>query len=83
MDKLVFTSRQIINDRLPILYVIYDNDGDWQFLSSHEKDESDGRVVSYEEIKTLDETLIDLSWLVEGMEARRWNLSSEWVISIY
>ena len=53
------------------------------FLSNCEKDEKDGRVVSMEEILSLDSTLKNILWLPEGTEARRKNIEGEWRTSVY
>lgn len=78
--KIVYTSKQILEDKLPVLFVAHDRDGDWQFLSGQEQGTEDGRVASLEELFAMDETLTELSVMEMGTEARRSNADALWLL---
>jgi hypothetical protein len=81
-DLAVYTSKQIIEEMMPILFVSHDEDGDWQFLSGFENDGADVRIVGMEEILRWDESLRGLSFLAPGMEASRETVTEEWIVSV-
>jgi len=45
-DLAVVTVRSVIEDGRPILLVVHDADGEWQFLDGEDVTEEDARVVS-------------------------------------
>ena len=58
----VFTTKAIIQDNKPILYVAHDeDDGSWQFHDGSDVLEEDAVIVGLEEIVQIDETLKSLS----------------------
>lgn len=61
----------------PIIYVSYDESGDWQFFGDEDITESDTCVISVEQILALDDTLsfLDLS---PGQSAKRIDPDSDW-----
>lgn len=77
----VFTTHFVIEDHSDITCVTHDHDGDWQFMSDDEFNESDARVVSLQEILELDPTLLKLAELPIGYEAKRNDKHSHWEIS--
>lgn len=74
----VFTSRQWIQDRFPILRVIHDTDGDWIFLTEQETDESNLKIVALKELVKNDLALNELFNLDYGEEAKRLLPGDEW-----
>ena len=75
----VFSIRQIVFDRQPILHVTYDgDDGSWQFLGKETPSASDAVIVSFEEIAELDPSVKELSDLPDGWEAWRSDKSGKW-----
>jgi len=75
----VFSIRQIVFSRQPILHVTHDsNDGSWQFLGADTPSESDAVIVGLEEIVKLDPSIKDLSDLQVGWEAWRSNKGEKW-----
>ncbi len=84
LKKVVFTSMQVIVNSMPILYVVHDEDGDWQFLSGHETgDDKDGRIISLGTALNRDNTLKDILWITKGSKAFRKDTNSEWEIMPY
>ncbi len=79
LNQAVFTSIQVIDKLLPVLYVVHDENEDWQFLSGHEEGLAEEiRVISFKEALELDKKIIEITWLAAGMEAVRKNTDSEW-----
>lgn len=74
----VFTTKQLLELRKPILRVIHEQDGDWQFLTGDQMPE-DIRVVGLEEIISIDNTLNDLFNLDFGEEAERSEAGKPWI----
>lgn len=63
-----------------VVTVIYDEDGDWQFLGAEEIDESDAVVLSMKEMIKHDGTLYNVPELECGQSAVRENIHSPWRI---
>ncbi len=74
-----FTSRQIVKDKQPVLYVYHDEeDGPWQFLPGTAVAEEDIMMVSLEEMVQLDPTLNELFNLPMGEIAVRRFAGDKW-----
>lgn len=82
-NKAVFTVKAVINNSEPILYVVHDKEGEWQFLTGGDVSMPDMMIVSLEQVIALDPSLGDLSWLPNGTEASRKSMNDDWVISVY
>jgi len=74
----IFTTRQWLELGNPILKVVHDNDGDWQFLTGDQMPE-DGKLVSLEEMVKSDKTLNEIFDLDYGEEAERKHIGGEWI----
>jgi hypothetical protein len=74
----VFTTRQWIELNKPILRVIHDSDGDWQFLTGDQMPD-DIKVVALEQMVLRDKTLNEVFNLEYGEEAEREYIGGEWV----
>jgi len=77
----VFTTRQFLEDKKPILRVIHDIDGDWQFLIGDQYPE-DAKVVCLEEMIKADKSLNELFNLDYGEQADRECINSKWKRSV-
>jgi hypothetical protein len=73
----IFTTRQWLEEHKPILRVVHDHDGDWQFLTGDQIPE-DIRVVSLSEIVRSDQTLNEVFDLEYGEVAERASVGEEW-----
>lgn len=73
-----FTTRQWLDEQKPILRVVHDIDGDWQFLTGDQLPE-DIRIVGLEELIKRDNTLNQIFDLEYGEEAERTSLGERWV----
>lgn len=81
-DQYVITTKYVINNNSPIIRVIHEKDGDWQFLGKEENlSESDAFVLSLEEILCLDKTLNEVLHLPLGKQAYRTSSKGNWIAS--
>lgn len=76
----VFITRQWLDLNKPILRVIHDHDGDWQFLTGDQLDE-DIRLVCLEEVVHRDQTLNEVFDLDYGEAANRVVVGGKWTRS--
>ena len=68
----VFTTRQVVNGREPILAVFHDaEDGAWQFISAAGANEADLMIVSLRQVFDIDPSIAELADLPPGWEASR------------
>jgi hypothetical protein len=76
-NMAVFTTRQWLDEKKPIVRVVHDEDGDWQFLSGDQMPE-DIRVVCLEDIIRSDNSLNEVFNLDYGEEAERAGVEGCW-----
>lgn len=76
-----FTTRQHIELNKPIVRVVHDMDGDWQFLTGDQLLE-DARIVALEQMTIRDKTLNEVFNLDYGEQAERENIGSKWIRSV-
>lgn len=77
----VFTTKKVLKEGNPIIRVIHEQDGDWQFLGDeHNLQEEDAMVVSLNEIVDYDKSLSDIIHLPEGKQAIRDGIGGVWHI---
>lgn len=72
-----FTTRQWLEENKPILRVVHDDDGDWQFLTGDQMPE-DIKIVALEELIKRDNSLNEVFDLEYGEEAERDFLGAKW-----
>lgn len=72
-----FTTRQWVEEQKPILRVVHDHDGSWQFLTRDQMPE-DIRIVASEELIVKDNTLNALFDLEYGEAAEREVIGGQW-----
>ncbi len=80
-DLGIFTTRQWLEERKPILRVVHDEEGDWQFLTGDQMP-GDIRIVALEQMILRDETLNDVFNLNYGEAAERSFIGDNWIRSI-
>lgn len=73
----IFTTRQWLELNKPILHVIHDNEGDWQFLTGYQMPE-DAKLVALEQMTIKDTTLNDVFNLDYGEQAEREYIGGQW-----
>lgn len=74
----IFTTRQWLELDKPILRVVHDHDGDWQFLTGDQMPE-DIRLVALEQMVIKDKTLNEVFNLDYGHSAAREFIGDEWI----
>jgi hypothetical protein len=77
-DCAVFTTHRVLDEGDPILCVVHDEDGDWQFLGSDANDSGDARVVSLQDIVENHPSVIELADLPTGWRAIRGGPGESW-----
>jgi hypothetical protein len=78
----VFTTRQVLKG-LPVLRVIHEDDGEWQFLCDTTYEVNDLKIVTLEELIKRDPTLNELFQLPYGWQAQRVVQAADWEIEKY
>lgn len=79
-NKAVLTTRYVVKNNSSVVTVIYDEDGDWQFLGAEEIDESNAVILSMKEMIKHDDILYNIPELKCGQSAVRENIHSPWRI---
>lgn len=77
----IFTTRQWLESDKPILSVVHDTDGDWQFLTGDQISE-DIKVVALVQVVIKDRTLNEVFDLEYGEEAQREFVGGKWTRNI-
>ena len=79
-EGMVFVCEHVFRDASPVLLVVRDEDGDWQFLcgQGHEPDEVP-RVVGIDQLWELDSRLRELRDLPDRFEAERGSVAGAWI----
>jgi hypothetical protein len=76
------TTKYVLENFSPILYVYHDSEGVWQFFGNEENiQEEDARVLSLSEIILMDPTIEKILHLPKNFEAKRMDIHSNWIIS--
>ncbi|HEX5150762.1 MAG TPA: hypothetical protein VFW07_04910 [Parafilimonas sp.] len=78
-NKAVITTKYIMHYEKDITYVLYDEDGDWQFLSNEQVNEKDAMVVSVQQILERDASLTELPNIKKNQVMVRNSTGSNWV----
>jgi hypothetical protein len=77
--RTVFTTKQVVKNRKPILFVTHDaDDGTWQFHSGDIARAEDAMILALSEIVEIDPTVAELADLPLGYKASRISPSSPW-----
>lgn len=80
-DKNVsaFTTKQVLDDGLPILLVMHNEDDcSWTFLCDSTDNEEDSRLVTMEDIVAMDPSLNEIAEIPPGWVAFRDFVGDEW-----
>ena len=82
LDTFVFTTRFVIKDKSPIIFVSHDEEGDWQFLSEEGPVEKEAKIILLREMIEHDPSILEISDLPLGAKAYRDNQDSPWRVRI-
>lgn len=74
-----FVCDHVLNRQRPILHVIHEEDGYWQFLCGHDgHDESNAKIISLKQATEIDNTINDLYEMPLGVGADRKSTNDKW-----
>ncbi len=76
-DLTIFTTRQWVEENKPILRVVHDEEGDWQFLTGDQM-EDDIRIIALEQLILNDNSLNQVFDLEYGEAAEREYVGGKW-----
>ena len=82
-STLVVTQRLVIEKKTPILFVVHDKEGDWQFLSSEPSRIDQVFELPFEELVAIDSTVVQVARLERGWKAWRPDRQSPWNFAVY
>lgn len=74
----VITTIFVVNQKSPITEVVYDTDGDLQMLGDEDAEVEEAMVLSLGQLLDLDQTLLDLPDLTQGMRYLRNHIGDNW-----
>lgn len=74
----IFTTKQFLELNEPILYVVHNKNGDWQFLTGGVISAKNAKIMSIEEIVKRDLTLNEIFDLDYGESAKRDKIGGQW-----
>ncbi len=81
LNTAVITTKFILDNNSPILYVFHYNDGFWQFSGPEEElNDEDYRVVSLQEIINIDSSVCEVADLPLEGKAYRQNGNMPWQV---
>ncbi|MEA4986249.1 hypothetical protein SDC9_156828 [bioreactor metagenome] len=84
LNTAVFTTKYILEKNSSILYVFhYQDDGAWSFSGVEDCQDEDYRVISLEEMISIDNSILDLVDMPYGYRAKRADKNSPWVIESF
>lgn len=75
---MCFTTTRIQGNELPVLGVVHDTNGDWQFLDGQPMDVDTGVLLHVAHLIDADLTLVQTSDLVSGEQAWRSAVGAAW-----
>jgi len=78
-NQSAITTSYVMEQNHDIIYVSYDEEGDWQFMSDDPFDEGDAMVVSIKEILEKDKSLLTLPNIKKNEAYERKNKNSPWI----
>lgn len=78
VDARVFTTRRVVEEQAPILWVYHDADGDWQFIDDGPTEQEDIALVHLGHLVGADTSLAELADLPLGWMASRPATGDPW-----
>ncbi len=79
LSVYVFTTRQVLLEKSPIVYASHDTNGDWQFFGDGDAPEvTDAMLISLGEMITHDPSILEIADPPLGSIAMRPDSNSKW-----
>lgn len=80
LNTAVITTKYVLNENSPILFVNHYDDGFWEFLGNENNlEDDDFKLISLEEILNIDSSILEISDLQYEGRAYRINVNSPWI----
>ncbi len=79
LNQAVFTTKFIFKDNQPVLWVVCDEDSEWQFLNGQDVGMEDMMIVSLQNILDYDGSIKEVLDLQPNMEAKRDSQDGNWI----
>jgi hypothetical protein len=80
-NAAVFTTKHVMVGNSPIVHVVHDEDGDWQFFGPEENvQDQDVMIVSLQQVVQRDPTVLELADLPRGAVATRVDQAAPWEV---
>ena len=84
MNQVVFTTKNVMINKMNIVRVTHDNDGYWQFFDADSTNAGENAMlVSLEDILSVDKTIKEVLHIDEGYRAEREEKNKPWTISSF
>ncbi len=77
-NTAVITTSRVVKQESPVLCVVHDENGEWQFLDGNDIKIEDAVVVSLGSIIKHDNSLVSVAGLKSGCQAWRENIGYSW-----
>lgn len=77
-NQVAFLTREVLEQIEPILHVVHDDDGDWQFIGSTDGTIENARLVCLEHPINMDPSVSELADLPAGWHAIRESPRHAW-----
>jgi hypothetical protein len=78
-NTVTITTRQVLHEGRPVLFVSHDSDGTWQILCGTTIDKEDALVISLWEALQSDRSIASLADMPRGWSARRRSPEDSWI----
>lgn len=84
LNQAVFTTKNVMNNKLTIVRVTHDHDGSWQFFDAVSTNSfENAMLVSLKNILNIDSSISDVIHIDEGHRAQREEKNKPWTISSF
>lgn len=80
LKTIVFTSKYVVMQNSPIVYVAHHEDGAWEFWGEQIIDESEIMLVTLEQIIKKDISILELADLPVEFSAQRKSKDNDWIL---
>jgi hypothetical protein len=83
-NTAVFTTKYVLFEHSPILFVFHDTDNYWSFNGKEKcKEDADYKIIALSEAIIIDPTITEVADMPTGYMAEREKIGDKWQISPY
>jgi hypothetical protein len=84
LNQAVFTTKNVMNNKVTIVKVTHDHDGSWQFFDAVSTNSfENAMLVSLKNILDTDSSIREVLYIDEGHRAEREDKNKPWTISSF